>query len=57
MIGLGPLLRKELLEAWRTRRMLVVAIVFTAFGIGSRPSWPDTSPSWSRPWPAARSRS
>lgn len=35
MIGLGPLLRKELLEAWRTRRMLVVAIVFTAFGIAS----------------------
>lgn len=35
MIGLGPLLRKELLEAWRTRRVLVVAIVFTAFGIGS----------------------
>lgn len=35
MTGLGPLLRKELLEAWRTRRMLVVAIVFTAFGIGS----------------------
>ncbi len=33
MIGLGPLLRKELLEAWRTRRVLVVAIVFTAFGI------------------------
>jgi ABC-2 type transport system permease protein len=33
--GLGPLLRKELLEAWRTRRMLVVAIVFTAFGIAS----------------------
>jgi len=35
VIGLGPLLRKELLEAWRTRRILVVAIVFTAFGIGS----------------------
>jgi ABC-2 type transport system permease protein len=35
VIGLGPLLRKELLEAWRTRRMLVVAIVFTAFGIAS----------------------
>ncbi|MDP9468586.1 MAG: ABC transporter permease [Chloroflexota bacterium] len=35
MIGLGPLLRKELLEAWRTRRMLVVAAVFTAFGIAS----------------------
>ena len=35
MIGLGPLLRKELMEAWRTRRVLVVAIVFTAFGIAS----------------------
>ena len=35
MIGLGPLLRKELLEAWRTRRAVVVAIVFTAFGIAS----------------------
>jgi ABC-2 type transport system permease protein len=35
VIGLGPLLRKELLEQWRTRRLLVVAIVFTAFGIGS----------------------
>jgi ABC-2 type transport system permease protein len=35
MIGFGALLRKELLEQWRTRRLLVVAIVFTAFGIGS----------------------
>jgi ABC-type transport system involved in multi-copper enzyme maturation, permease component len=35
VIGLGTLLRKELLEQWRTRRLLVVAIVFTAFGIGS----------------------
>ena len=35
MIGLGALLRKELLEQCRTRRLLVVAIVFTAFGIGS----------------------
>ena len=35
MIGLGAMLRKELLEQWRTRRMLVVAIVFTGFGIGS----------------------
>ena len=35
MIGLGPLLRKELLEAWRTRRALVVAIVFVASGIAS----------------------
>ncbi len=35
MTGLGPLLRKELLEAWRTRRLPVVAIVVAAFGIGS----------------------
>lgn len=35
MIGLGTMLRKELLEQWRTRRMLVVAVVFTAIGIGS----------------------
>ena len=35
MTGFGPLLRKELLEQWRTRRMLVVGIVFLAFGIGS----------------------
>ena len=35
MIGLGAMLRKELLEQWRTRRMLVVAVVFTALGIGS----------------------
>lgn len=35
MTGLGPLLRKELLEQWRTRRLLVVAVVFLAFGIGS----------------------
>jgi ABC-2 type transport system permease protein len=33
--GLRPLLRKELLEQWRTRRLLVVAVVFTTFGIGS----------------------
>jgi ABC-2 type transport system permease protein len=33
--GLGSMLRKELLEQWRTRRMLVVAVVFTALGIGS----------------------
>jgi ABC-2 type transport system permease protein len=33
--GFGPLLRKELLEQWRTRRLLVVAVVFTIFGIGS----------------------
>jgi len=35
MTGFGPLLRKELLEQWRTRRLLVVAVVFTIFGIGS----------------------
>jgi ABC-2 type transport system permease protein len=35
MTGLGPLLRKELLEQWRTRRLLVVAIVFLIMGIGS----------------------
>jgi ABC-2 type transport system permease protein len=35
MTGLGPLLRKELLEQWRTRRLLVVAIVFVVVGIGS----------------------
>ncbi|HET6745248.1 MAG TPA: ABC transporter permease subunit [Candidatus Limnocylindria bacterium] len=35
MTGIGPLLRKELLEQWRTRRLLVVAAVFIAFGIGS----------------------
>jgi ABC-2 type transport system permease protein len=35
VIGFGPLLRKELLEQWRTRRLLVVAVVFTALGIGS----------------------
>jgi ABC-2 type transport system permease protein len=33
--GFGPLLGKELLEQWRTRRLLVVAVVFTAIGIGS----------------------
>ncbi|MGZ6214311.1 MAG: ABC transporter permease [Candidatus Limnocylindria bacterium] len=35
MIGLGSMLRKELVEQWRTRRLLVVAVVFTALGIGS----------------------
>jgi len=35
MTGLGSMLRKELLEQWRTRRLLVVAVVFTALGIGS----------------------
>jgi ABC-2 type transport system permease protein len=35
MNGFGPLLRKELLEQWRTKRLLVVAVVFVALGIGS----------------------
>jgi ABC-2 type transport system permease protein len=35
VIGFGPLLRKELLEQWRTKRLLVVAVVFVALGIGS----------------------
>jgi ABC-2 type transport system permease protein len=35
VIGLGSMLRKELLEQWRTRRILVVAVVFSALGIGS----------------------
>lgn len=35
MTGLGSMLRKELLEQWRTRRLPVVAVVFTALGIGS----------------------
>jgi ABC-2 type transport system permease protein len=35
MTGLGPLLGKELREQWRTRRLLVVAVVFIALGIGS----------------------
>lgn len=35
MNGFGPLLRKELLEQWRTRRLVVVSVVFVALGIGS----------------------
>jgi ABC-2 type transport system permease protein len=35
MTGFGPLLRKELLEQWRTYRLLVVTIVFALFGIAS----------------------
>lgn len=35
MTGFGPLLGKELLEQWRTKRLLVVAIVFVALAIGS----------------------
>ena len=33
MSGLGVLLRKELLEAWRTRRLPVVAVLFLVVGI------------------------
>jgi ABC-2 type transport system permease protein len=33
--GLSSMLRKEFLEQWRTRRLLVVAVVFAALGIGS----------------------
>jgi ABC-2 type transport system permease protein len=35
VIGLGTMLVKELREQWRTRRLLVVTIVFVAFGIAS----------------------
>jgi len=35
MIGFRPLLGKELREQWRTRRMLVVVVVFIALAIGS----------------------
>ena len=35
MTGFGVLLRKELLEQWRTRRLPIVAIVFVALGIAS----------------------
>lgn len=35
MTGFGPLLRKELLEQWRTKRVVVVAVVFIALGIMS----------------------
>lgn len=33
MTGLGPLARKELLEQWRTRRLIIVGIVFLVLGI------------------------
>ena len=33
MSGLGILLRKELAEAWRTRRLPVVAVLFLVVGI------------------------
>jgi ABC-2 type transport system permease protein len=35
MTGFGVIVRKELLEQWRTWRMLVVGIIFAIFGIGS----------------------
>jgi ABC-2 type transport system permease protein len=35
VIGLSTMLVKELCEQWRTRRLLVVAVVFLAFGIAS----------------------
>ena len=35
MTGFGPLFGKELREQWRTRRLLVVGVVFLAFGIAS----------------------
>lgn len=35
MTGFPTLLRKELLEQWRTRRLVIVAVVFLLFGLGS----------------------
>jgi ABC-2 type transport system permease protein len=35
VIGFGPLLGKELREQWRTRRLIVVLVVFIALAIGS----------------------
>ncbi len=35
MTGFATLLRKELLEQWRTRRIVIVAVVFLLFGIAS----------------------
>jgi ABC-2 type transport system permease protein len=35
MTGFATLLRKELLEQWRTRRLVIVGVVFLLFGIGS----------------------
>lgn len=35
MTGFVTLLRKEVLEQWRTRRLVIVGIVFLLFGIGS----------------------
>jgi ABC-2 type transport system permease protein len=35
MAGLGPLLRKELLEQWRTLRLPIVSVVFLLVGLSS----------------------
>ena len=35
MTGFPTLLRKELLEQWRTRRLVLVGVVFLLFGLGS----------------------
>lgn len=35
MAGLGPLLRKELLEQWRTLRLPLVAVIFGLIGLSS----------------------
>lgn len=35
MIGFGAMLVKELREAWSTRRLLVIGVVFVAFGLAS----------------------
>ena len=35
MAGLGPLLRKELLEQWRTLRLPVIAMIFLLVGLSS----------------------
>jgi ABC-2 type transport system permease protein len=35
MAGFGPLLRKELLEGWRTLRLPVIACIFLTVGLGS----------------------
>jgi ABC-2 type transport system permease protein len=35
LTGVGPLLRKELLEAWRTLRLPIVAVAFLIIGFGS----------------------
>ena len=35
MAGFGPLLRKELLEQWRTLRLPVIATIFLLVGLSS----------------------